>query len=215
MQPTLHSRGGSLISLFFVSLSVAVACPYAGADFDENGILFHIGTRGKTAPWQNPALMGPDQGGIAVTRSSECVGKASDAAGRSPCDSYTHNFPGSWWQFDFGAARRVLPTHYTLRHSNNPDCAQYVLRSWRLEGSLDGAQWAPLDSHADDAALAAQPDAHHTFAVATPDGGGHPQGQPGGWRFLRVLMTGPSPNGNHHLMLSGFEVYGTLRYDGL
>ncbi|KAJ4459434.1 putative E3 ubiquitin-protein ligase HECTD1 [Paratrimastix pyriformis] len=170
-------------------------------DMDDRGLFYYIGTQGRTQPWQNPA----EAGWVTATRSSEQAGKASDLTGRQPCTSYTSNQPNSWWQVDLGAGRLFTPTRYTLRHSNRPANVVWRLQSWRLEGSVDGAEgsWRTLDEHANEPnALPILADAMVTFAVA-PE-----RAFPA--RHFRVLMTGPSPNGGHHLMLSGLEMYGTL-----
>ncbi|KAJ4455793.1 putative E3 ubiquitin-protein ligase HECTD1 [Paratrimastix pyriformis] len=173
-------------------------------DMDERGLFHYLGTQGRTQPWQNPA----EAGWVTATRSSELAGKASDLTGRQPCASCTNNQPTPlWWQVDLGAGRLFTPTRYTLRHSNYPGDVENRLQSWRLEGSVDGGadgSWRTLDEHTNEPnALAARPDAMATFAVA-------PERAFPARRF-RVLMTGPSPSGSHHLMLSGLEMYGSLR----
>ncbi|KAJ4456534.1 putative E3 ubiquitin-protein ligase HECTD1 [Paratrimastix pyriformis] len=168
-------------------------------DMDEQGLFYYLGTQGRTQPWQNPA----QAGWVTVTRSSESTGNVSDALGRQPCNNFTDNLPNSWYQVDLGAGRLFAPTRYTLRHSNGPSYAEARLQSWRLEGSLDGASWRTLDEHTNEPnSLPARPDAMATFTVAPA------QAFPA--RHFRVLMTGTSPRGWHHLMLSGLEMYGTL-----
>ncbi|KAJ4455795.1 putative E3 ubiquitin-protein ligase HECTD1 [Paratrimastix pyriformis] len=173
-------------------------------DMDERGLFYYIGTQGRTQPWQNPA----EAGWVTVTRSSNGGGNASDALGRQPNSSITNYGPPSWWQFDLGAGRLFTPTRYTLRHCSTPDQVEYRLQSWRLEGSVDGADgsWRTLDEHTNEPnAIPARPDAMATFAV-DPE-----RAFPA--RHFRVLMTGPSPNGNYYLMLSGLEMYGSLLPD--
>ncbi|KAJ4455790.1 putative E3 ubiquitin-protein ligase HECTD1 [Paratrimastix pyriformis] len=171
-------------------------------DMDERGLFYYIGTQGRTQPWRNPA----EAGWVTATRSSESsAGKASDLTGRQPCDSCTNDRPNSWWQVDLGVERLFTPTRYTLRHSNYPGNVKWRLQSWRLEGSVDGGDgsWRTLDEHTNEPnVIPAQVDAMATFAVA-------PERAFPARRF-RVLMTGPSPSGHHHLMLSGLEMYGSL-----
>ncbi|KAJ4459431.1 hypothetical protein PAPYR_4476 [Paratrimastix pyriformis] len=172
---------------------------------DDRGLFCYIGTKGRTQPWRNPA----EAGWVAATRSSECPaidsGRVSDLTGRHPCTSFTANLPNSWWRVDLGAERLFRPTRYTLRHSNLPGNEDYRLQSWRLEGSADGsASWRTLDEHTNEPnAIPARADAMATFAVA-------PERAFPARRF-RVLMTGPSPNGIHQLLLSGLELYGSLQ----
>ncbi|KAJ4459425.1 putative E3 ubiquitin-protein ligase HECTD1 [Paratrimastix pyriformis] len=175
-------------------------------DMDERGLFYYIGTQGRTQPWRNPA----EAGWVTATRSSEGgSGKASDALGRQPCISYTNDQPTpSWWQVDLGARRLFRPTRYTLRHSDCTGHEKFRLQSWRLEGSVDGADgsWRTLDEHTNEPnAIPARPGAMATFAVA-PE-----RAFPA--RLFRVLMTGPNLLENYLLMLSGLEMYGTLLSD--
>ncbi|KAJ4459463.1 putative E3 ubiquitin-protein ligase HECTD1 [Paratrimastix pyriformis] len=172
-------------------------------DMDERGLFYYLGTQGRSQPWQNPA----EAGWVTATRSSESgFGKASELTGREACNSSTASRPRpSWWQVDLGAGRLFTPTRYTLRHSYCDYCVESRLQSWRLEGSVDGAEgsWRTLDEHTNEPyALAARPDAMATFAVAPA------RAFPA--RLFRVLMTGPSPSGRHYLVLSGLEMYGSL-----
>ncbi|KAJ4455816.1 putative E3 ubiquitin-protein ligase HECTD1 [Paratrimastix pyriformis] len=170
-------------------------------DMDDRGLFYFIGTQGRTQPWRNPA----EAGWVTTSRSSAAGGgSASDLTGRQPCISYTNDKPmPAWWQVDLGAERLFTLTRYTLRHSNLPVHVKFRLQSWRLEGSADCDSWRTLDEHTNEPnAIPAKADAMATFAVerAFPA------------RYFRVLMTGPSPNGDNLLMLSGLEMYGTLRH---
>ncbi|KAJ4459433.1 putative E3 ubiquitin-protein ligase HECTD1 [Paratrimastix pyriformis] len=170
-------------------------------DMDEQGLFYYIGTQGRTQPWQNPA----EAGWVTATRSSEQFGNAADLTGRQSCRTFTGSQPTpSWWQVDLGAGRLFTPTRYTLRHTNHPPNVEFRLQSWRLEGSMGvGDSWLTLDEHTNEPnAIPARPDAMATFAVA-------PERAFPTRRFW-VLMTGPSPNGHHCLMLSGLEMYGSL-----
>ncbi|KAJ4460709.1 putative E3 ubiquitin-protein ligase HECTD1 [Paratrimastix pyriformis] len=170
-------------------------------DLDENGLFYYLGTQGGTQPWRNPAAGGL----VTVTRSAECFppgGSPNDACGRSPCESHTLNAPGAWQCFDLGATRTITPTKYTLRHSNMERSVAERLQSWRLEGSPDGKTWRPLDEHTGEP-LPAQPDATASYGVVPA------KAFPA--RFIRLLMTGPSPCGLEHLCLSGFELYGFMQ----
>ncbi|KAJ4455792.1 putative E3 ubiquitin-protein ligase HECTD1 [Paratrimastix pyriformis] len=169
----------------------------------EEGLFHYIGTQGRTQPWRNPA----EAGWVTATRSSEQAGKASDLTGRQPCDSFTNSDPApSWWQVDLGAGRLFTPTRYILRSCSTPDYVGFRPQSWRLEGSLDGADgsWRTLDERPSDdqTALPECPDAMATFAVARE------RAFPA--RRFRVLMTGPTFNGCQNLVLGGLEMCGYL-----
>ena len=170
------------------------------SDFDENGILYHLGTNGGTTAWANPA----DAGIIAVTRSSDEGGTANMAAGRSNEASYTRNTPGGWYMFDLGATRSVMPNHYTVQHGCNH--GGHCLRNWVLEGSADSVTWTTLKTHANDTSI--PPGAFGTKSWPIADGDG------GAFRYLRIRSTGVDSIGHHYVMFGGFEVYGKLVITG-
>lgn len=49
---------------------------------------------------------------------------------------YVNGTPDTWWQIDLGAERTLSPTYYTMRH----DASHDYVRSWVLQGSMDG-EW--------------------------------------------------------------------------
>ena len=59
-----------------------------------------------------------------------------------------------WVRVDLGATRELVPSRYTLRHTDTPGGE---LRNWRLEGSCLGegelATWDTLAIHKDDTTL--------------------------------------------------------------
>jgi len=130
---------------------------------DENGILYYIGTRGYTKPWENPMEIGE----VNVTMSSikEDSAPASSIVGRTPvkCATQEGKEPtstdekdrekerGEWVLIDF-KKRMVRPTHYTLRHYEASDYD--ALRNWVLDASEDqGKTWVTLLKHKEDAKL--------------------------------------------------------------
>ena len=54
-------------------------------DFDENGLLYYLGTYGKTKDWVNPLVTGQ----ISVFYSSLCQGTIEDISGRFPANCRT------------------------------------------------------------------------------------------------------------------------------
>mmetsp|Transcript_4271 Transcript_4271/g.15743 ORF Transcript_4271/g.15743 Transcript_4271/m.15743 type:complete len:509 (-) Transcript_4271:75-1601(-) len=168
--------------------------PYVG-DFDTNGVIYYIGSGGGAREWSNPA----EDGRIAVTRSSDGTGRAIDAAGRVGTKSYTDGVPNSWWQFDLGPTRTVLPSRYTLRHGSKQNTN--VLRSWILEASNDGRDWTLLKAHKNDETLHGTGFATASWPIEDADQA---------FRHFRVRQTGPNSTGDDYLVLSGFELYGTL-----
>lgn len=189
-------------ALYTPSDARAPALPVAQAfahqrDFDANGIVHHLATDGGRAPYVNPV----DRGALMVTASSVMPDSLPPSAvvGGAVVRFSTRALAGSWVAVDFGK-RRVMPTHYSLRHYASWDTE--ALRSWVLEASVDGAQWTVLVTHAGDAALAAR-GATATWAIP-------PEHHATAFRLFRVRQTGVNSNQHHYLALSGFELYGTL-----
>jgi hypothetical protein len=96
---------------------------------------------------------------------------------------WSEDQPGQWVCWDFRELR-ILPTHYTLR--------SYPLKSWVVEGSLDGRIWTEIDRRRDDKA--------RSFAVAKSTE----------CRFIRLAQTGKSRSGSDRLIISAVEFFGTL-----
>ena len=70
----------------------------------------------------------------------------------------TQALPDQWFVIDFGSARSVQPTHYTLRHYSSWDTE--ALRNWRLQGAIEAdphrAQWVTISEHKEDLEALAQ-----------------------------------------------------------
>ena len=78
-----------------------------------------------------------------------------------------------------------------------------MLRHWKLQGGNDGASWTDLRTHVDDQALPAAAFSTASWPLAPPD----PRAA---YRHFRVLQTGKNKQGNDHLRVCGFEVYGAV-----
>jgi hypothetical protein len=167
------------------------------SDFDENGLLFHIGTEGGRGSWRNPMQAGL----VAVTSSSQRRGEPHMVVGREGKLCYTKSEPNSWFAIDLGAGHSIRPTHYTLRHGENgPHCR---LRHWKLQGGDDGASWTDLRTHVNDAALPIAAHSTASWPLAPPD----PRAA---YRHFRVLQTGKNSINHDYVMVCGFEVYGAV-----
>jgi hypothetical protein len=111
--------------------------------------------------------------------------------------AHTENGPNSWVCYDFGE-REVAVTHYTIRSRN--DSSWHNLKTWTLEGLGSGDKWIPLDTRRDCEDLNGQgkfgtfPVSHREFV-----------------RQVRLTQTGVDSSGYHYLVLSAFELFGTLR----
>jgi BTB/POZ domain len=146
------------------------------ADFDQRGILYHIGTEDGTAPWQNPHL----KRRVQVIASSIAVGEQHELLNRGDVallnELWTRDVPASWFTIDFGFALSqgpsrddkprtyyaVSPTAYSLRHGGNYRAD--LLRSWDLQASQDGSTWTVLRRHRGEETLNGRFDTH-TWSV--------------------------------------------------
>ncbi len=124
----------------------------ANNDFDENGIMYWIGTNGRTSPgeWVNPA-----QYGLVVVTSSEGrhlpYGKLEDILSRDPAalNCHTNDDRRAWFAVDLGVW--FVPTAYSLRHARG--YGRSALRTWQFQVSKDGVNWETLRDHVDDQSL--------------------------------------------------------------
>ncbi|KAH3743188.1 K+ channel tetramerization subfamily protein [Pelomyxa schiedti] len=183
------------------------------SDFDENGLLYWIGTKGKTGTWHNPHGLGE----VEVTRSSgdgaDCCGLVPNFVGRTPAHLHTQNnsrTPGEWFMVDFKEHCFCYPTHYTIR-AYGPNGDGSHPRNWQLQASTDGRAWMILDQQVDCTALSHFGETH-TWPIA-PMAGTDPaktKEKPLMFQYLRVVNIGPNARGLMVLCLSGIEVYATV-----
>ena len=108
-------------------------------DLDENGILFFIGSLGRSTTWRNPH----DIGQVRVFASSLGKGNLSDLVGRELVNLRTLNERDSYFGIDLGEDRYLSPTCYTLRNRNT---SSHVLISWEFLGSNDKINFQLLDT---------------------------------------------------------------------
>jgi len=167
------------------------------SDWDDNGLFYWIGSRGKTQSWNNPQSSGE----ISITTSQfgGMSGSVDNLVGRTatacwiPSSNYQTN--GSWFQVDL-RKWEIQPTYYTIRDSQSG--GGYQLRNWVLEASNDGSSWKTIREHINDSSILSQ-------------------GMSGRWsidcdesyRHLRVRVTGHDAGGSYYfLFCSGIELYG-------
>uniref|UniRef100_A0A182SWP8 E3 ubiquitin-protein ligase n=1 Tax=Anopheles maculatus TaxID=74869 RepID=A0A182SWP8_9DIPT len=170
-------------------------------DFDENGIIYYIGTNGKTLEWVNPA-----QYGLVTVTSSEGkqlpYGKLEDILSRDSAsvNCHTKDNKKSWFAIDLGIF--LIPTAYTLRHARG--YGRSALRNWMFQMSKDGLNWVTLLTHTDDKSLA-EPGSTCTWPIDCP------ADEQQGYRHVRIHQNGRNASGQtHYLSLSGFEIYGKV-----
>ena len=166
------------------------------SDFDTNGLLYWLGTNGRTTPYTNPHATGK----VVVTPSSHYRGSTEGFIEHShPTSSVcTANVEGS-----FVTVQLPMPMvlhRYTLRHGY--DDASWSLRSWNLEGSNDGTEWVVLRQHVGDTSL------NSGWATASWDA------NPDRLAFshFRILLTGPHSSGSPSIDMAGLELYGQVGF---
>ncbi|XP_061930115.1 E3 ubiquitin-protein ligase HECTD1 isoform X16 [Apis cerana] len=171
-------------------------------DFDENGLLYWIGTNAKTCTeWVNPG-----QYGLVVITSSNGrnlpYGHLEDILSRDPSalNCHTNDDRRAWFSIDLGVW--IIPSAYTLRHARG--YGRSALRNWMFQASKDGIIWTTLYAHVDDSSLN-EPGSTATWTLEPPTD------ETQGWRHLRLQQIGKNASGQtHYLSVSGFEVYGEV-----
>ncbi|CDK13343.1 E3 ubiquitin-protein ligase [Caenorhabditis elegans] len=169
------------------------------SDFDENGVIYWIGTNGRAAPlWTNPATVKAVK--ITCSDTRQPFGKPEDLLSRdqNPINCHTSDDKNAHFTIDLGLF--VVPTSYSLRHSRG--YGRSALRNWMLQGSVDAKRWENVIVHTDDKGLG-EPGSTATWHV----------GEKGttAFRFFRIAQNGKNSSGQtHYLSCSGFEIYGDI-----
>lgn len=167
-------------------------------DFGTNGILYRLGSVNDTVAYTNPADLA-----LVEVEASSLLADSTDAASildRQTLRCVTKPLRNSSFTLRFKEGRRVIPTHYSLRHYSSWDTE--ALRYWVLEASNDGMNWVGLREHLDDRSLSKK---GQTASWAI-----NPPANSGSFSQFRVRQTGPNSNNHYYLALSGFELFGTL-----
>ena len=183
-------------------------------NFDENGVLYYLGSAGRRRMWQNPHSVGQVQA-FASSIGHGC--QVENFVGRDVKNCRTEDEPYSFFGVDLGMERRLVPTHYTIR---NRKSNTHVLRNWYLEGSATGQSWTILDariynsnSNEQNEALESEfrelqkPGGCMTFQIDTEI---YRKLGLDGYRFFRIVQVGKNTHNTDHLSLSGFELYGRI-----
>jgi hypothetical protein len=177
----------------------------AKRSFDKGGLLYHLGTKGGTAKYENPGTM--KGGGVKVTSNgSMSEGRHAYITRQTNPDKqcYTRNSDEAFICLDLGADVMFKAQHYAIRSDT-----RHTLRNWRLEGSIDGKKWAFLRVHEEE---------HTAFQGAKLPKLGHWE-VPGCRAFYRYYRLCPFRNsdgkrGNtnncERVFCGGIELYGQL-----
>jgi hypothetical protein len=170
------------------------------APFDENGVLYWLGTEGGEKEYTNPLLSGQ------VQVQMSCKWYANDAAiyvEHKPdalLPQYDKNQPCSWIEVDLGQERQLVPNYYCLR---GYDKMKKILKSWELQGrSTRDDPWTTLKRHFKDKKV----EMSGPLAVAS-------------WqlenitqpcRYFRIVQLDHFGKMSKNLCCSGIELYGLL-----
>ena len=173
------------------------------SDGDANGVVYLAGSTLGSGSFTNPSISG---GPLAMLRSSDGDGNASQLTDRAPNVSYSANIQNSWICCDLGAYALGLKS-YSLRHQSSYNVDH--IRTWRIQGSnmvtwsiagVEAAEWVDVDVRSNDTTISAV------------DAWGHwslPQHAPS-YRYIRLLQDGPNSTGRYYLTVAEWEFYGTL-----
>ena len=162
-------------------------------DFDENGILYWIGTNGKTvSDYTNPCSTGLvsvncSDANCSSQQLSELISHSSPS---DENEDATHGY--SWVIIDLGLM--ILPTHFTLRHATG-GFANWT-KTLLIQTSKDILHFLPCET----SLINENNSPTMTWMVKNP------HENPLGCRYIRLHQK----CGRHPINISGFEVYGQI-----
>jgi hypothetical protein len=171
------------------------------SNFDENGVLYYIGTSGGQENYQNPH----ESGKVVVSASSMGQGHVKNFVQHkhgSGIYNHTQNSANSWFMVDLGVNRALRLKHYCLRSDNRR--SNHKCRNWRIEGSNDADNFTCLRQHTNDSTLGGEAMSEANWNVDDEDNY---------YRYFRILQNGVNSSGANYLMCAGIEFYGELDED--
>jgi hypothetical protein len=174
-------------------------------NFDSHGLLHWLGCREGLSAYSNPYQIGAVE--INASSLGQGSGDLSLFVSYFPVfneSCYTDNTPQSWMGVDIGPNRLIRPTAYSLRH--DAQSGRGVLRNWVFQGKPSGRHedsWVTISTHDNDKSLAEEAASTALFRIDSED-------VIRGYRFFRILQTGPNSTGKDRLYCSGIELYGDL-----
>ena len=180
-------------------------------DFDENGALYYLGTRGKRHQYRNPHEINM----VKAFASSISKGQVSDFVGRNLVNLRTENEENSFFGVDLGKNRTLVPTAYSLRNRNS---SSHVMLCWNLEASNDKINFEILDTRIfsnvnnpqihqkleKERNLLREPGCTSTWGISRKIKERFPEG----FRYFLIKQIDKNSNGSYNLAISGFELYG-------
>ena len=180
-------------------------------DFDENGALYYLGTKGKRHQYRNPHEINM----VKAFSSSISKGQVSDFVGRNLVNLRTENEENSFFGVDLGKNRTLVPTAYSLRNRNS---SSHVMLCWNLEASNDKINFEILDTRIfsnvnnpqihqkleKERNLLREPGCTSTWGISKKIKERFPEG----FRYFLIKQIDKNSNGSYNLAISGFELYG-------
>jgi len=179
-------------------------------DFDENGVLYYLGTLGKSNTYKNPH----DIGQIKVFASSLGRGRLADFVGREVVNLRSLNEPFSFFGVDLGEDRTLVPNSYSIWNRNS---SSHVMLGWQLEASNDRVNFNVIDTRI---FISSDPKINNDMEKernllkipgCTSTWGIDHQlsiNFPNGFRFFILKQIIKNSSGAYNMALSGFELYG-------
>ncbi len=167
--------------------------------FDQNGILYWIGTKGNAREYVNPLSSGE----INVTLSCKWYGTdVAKFVEHNPLSLvFDPNCPCSWIEVDLGVDRRLLPTYYCLRGFEK---MKFILRSWELQAkNAESESWTTLRRHHNDTKILPSV---HPYPVGSWCLGNVTEF----YRFFRIVQLDFDGSKSKTLPCGGMELYGIL-----
>ena len=180
-------------------------------DFDENGALYFLGTRGKRHSYKNPHEINM----VKAFASSISKGQVSDFVGRNLVNLRTENEENSFFGVDLGYNRTLVPSAYSIRNRNS---SSHVMLCWNLEASNDRINFEILDTRIfsnsnnpklhqkfeKERNLLKEPGCTSTWGISKKI----KERFPDGFRYYLLKQIDKNSNGSYNLAISGFELYG-------
>ncbi|CAF3378660.1 unnamed protein product [Rotaria sp. Silwood1] len=166
-------------------------------DFDQNGILYWIGTNARTvSDYTNPnstglILVTCSDNNCSSQQLSEMISHTSCTDDDENTNDTHHGY--SWIMIDLGLF--IIPTHFTLRHSTGG--FPHWTRSFLFQISKDGTHFMPCE-------ISLVNDTNSSVATWTIKNNLNENST--GFRYIRIHQK----CGRHPISISGLELYGQV-----
>lgn len=126
--------------------------------FDTNGVFYYLGCNSSNHEYKNPHLTSQ----VTVNMQTLFRGSLATVVCHSSNDigviypTYTENSINSWVTIDIGGKKKLIPTHYCIRHGASKQ--GNALRNWILSAKeRSNDEWEILKVHVNDTSLSDLP----------------------------------------------------------